>query len=157
MGKSDLDVQINDKPLKALMKAFKGEMPMASIGILGDKNARTGKGATNAEVGVAHEFGTEHMPMRSFLRMPMAEHLYEYLMNAGAFDPSAIKKIIAEKSILSWVKKMAIVAERVVQDAFATGGWGAWAKWKDPKYRNNTGQILIDTQQLRNSITSKVE
>lgn len=148
------DIELKDKGLKQLMAAFKGEIPQVKVGILGDKSARDGK-TSNAAIGAAHEYGTTELPIRSFLRTPLNDHLSEYLQNAGAFDPATFKDIIKEGSILNWVKKIGVVAEQVVQEAFASGGFGQW-KPSNMDHKK-VKQTLIETQQLRNSITSKVE
>ena len=50
---------------------------------------------------------------------------------------------------------MGAVGESIVQDAFSTGGFG---KWKPSRMENKqTKQTLVETQQLRNSITSDVK
>lgn len=139
--------ELNTSGLDKLIKMLKGNLPSLKIGIFGDSR--------NAEIGSYHEFGTSKMPKRSFLREPMIDGFEKALENSGAFDKDALKDVMAEKSIKPWLEKAAVVAEGVVAEAFANGGNGNWAPWVKG-YENNTGQLLIDTQQLRNSITTKV-
>lgn len=146
---------LNDKRLKDLIRTFKGKSAVAQVGILGDKNARMGEMTTNAEIGAAHEFGTSKLPMRSFLRMPLSLHLKSYLEKNGAFDRSTLETVIKGGSVVPWLEKVAITAEEVIQDAFNTGGWGNW-KPSNMEYKKNK-QTLIETQQLRNSISSRVD
>lgn len=148
-------VTLIDTGLKQLIKAFSGKLPQARIGILGS-SSRTG-GTNNATIGAAHEFGTSTLPIRSFLRQPIAEHMQAYLQKGGAFDPEKLKKVMKEGSIREWVQKLAITAEQIVADGFDTEGFGQWQKWKSKSYSNSTGKILIDTHQLRDSITSEVQ
>lgn len=145
--------EYKDTGISDLIKAFGGKMPSIKIGILG-KNAREG-GGTNSEIGLKHEFGKDGMPVRSFLRMPLIENLGKYLENAGAFNEEVLKEVIEQKSILTWMKKIGVTAERVVADGFDSGGFGKW-KPSNMSFKKNK-QTLVETQQLRNSITSEVK
>lgn len=152
-------VEYNAKGLKQLLKALKDKMPVARVGVLSSKDSRAAvtkgySGETNAEIGAKHEFGTDGMPVRSFLRVPIAEHLQQYLEKAGAFDEDAVKRVIAEGSLVPWVEKVGLVGEDIVQEAFDTGGFGQW-KPSNMKYKHNQ-QTLVETTQLRKSIASEV-
>jgi len=175
------DSTFDDRQLMQLVKALKGEMPRARVGILGQKTIRRGadseketvsvninlnqkklgfkQGAvsTNAAVGAVHEFGTEHIPQRSFLRVPISEHLPKRMEEAGAFNPETIKEVLKEGSVKPWLETIAAMAKGIVIEAFATGGFGKWVAWQTPGYENNTGQLLKDTQQLSESITWEVK
>lgn len=152
------DTTLNVKGLDKLIKALKAKVPVARVGILGTKDQRTGKETSNATVGAAHEFGTAHLPQRSFLRVPISEHLSARMESAGALDEDTMKEVIAEGDIVPWMKKVAILAEGIVADAFDTAGFGKWPALnpKTMKKKKNQ-QILVETQQLRNSITSEVK
>lgn len=150
------ETTVNVKGLDQLMKAIKGKLPQVRIGVLGSNNARTGGSSTNAQVGAAHEFGTTTIPQRSFLRVPLAENLGKELENAGALDEDVLKGVIRKGDIIPWLEKVAIVAESIVLGAFDSGGYGHWVPWKNPSYENNSGQLLVDTHQLRDSISTEV-
>lgn len=151
------DVNLKIDGLDKIIKALKAKPIMARVGILGNSNAREGKAKSNATVGAAHEFGTTTMPMRSFLRIPIAEHLGKNLENSGAFTKDALETVVKQKSLKPWVEKVAIEAEGIVADAFDTGGFGQWAPLSEKTMsRKKVKQILVETQQLRNSITSEV-
>jgi phage gpG-like protein len=155
-------VTLNIKGLDQLVKALKQKPPVARVGILGDKGLRTAKEGeknfqTNAEIGAAHEFGTSTIERRSFLRVPISDNLEKEMENSGALDKQTLDAVIKQGSVIPWVKKIAVLAEGIVAKAFATGGFGEWPAWKNPGYMNNTGQLLIDTKQLRDSITSEVK
>lgn len=154
--KPDVDIKLNTKGIDDLIAAFK-YVPTIKVGVLGNKDNRTKGSETNASIGLKHEFGLGGMPLRSFLRMPLTEKLGDALENTRAFSRDILLKVIKDKSITEWAKKIALVAETVVQDAFDSGGFGKWPKWKTKGYENNTGMILVDTQQLRNSISSEVK
>jgi len=146
------DIEFKDKGLKQLMKAFK-RIPVVQIGILGS-SPRTDGGQSNAAVGAAHEFGTSKLPRRSFLREPITDHLDAYLQKAGAFDKAKLNEVVKNATLKPYMDKVAIVCEEIVQDAFGSGGFG---KWKPSDMTDKKVQMtLVETQQLRRSITSKV-
>lgn len=149
---SDEACTVNVKGLEKLLKALKGQQPNCRVGILGEQPRKDG-GKTNAEVGAAHEFGTTTLPKRSFLRVPIIEGLDAEMESSGLLTEKTTKEVIRSGSVAAWLFQVATCAEACVADAFATGGNG---KWKETKRENNTGMILVDTQQLRNSITSEV-
>lgn len=148
--------------LDLMIKMMKEHKAKARVGILGSKNVRgknQGPGMSNSEIGAIHEFGSPSrgIPQRSFLRIPISEHLSKRLASSGAFDKKSLNDAMAKGTFIPWLKKVAVLAEGIVGEAFATGGFGAWPEWKDPNYQNNANQLLVDTQQLRNSITSEVK
>ena len=133
-------------------------MPSVVVGVLAGKNPRTDaekkSTQTNAEIGAAHEFGTSKTPRRSFLRMPISENLEKFLQSAGAFDKKTIEKVVKSGSLIEWMKQVGVTAEKVVQTAFATGGFG---QWKPSNMKNKKIHLtLVESTQLRNSITSEV-
>lgn len=146
------DFEYKDMGLEAILKALK-EPPNVKVGILGDKNSRNDPQG-NAAIGVRHEFGIG-VPMRSFLRMPLGEKFQEFLNNAEPLDSGELKEIMATKSLTPLMKKMGIIAEDVIAEAFKTGGFG---NWKQSNFKlKKVHQTLVETQQLRDSITSKVD
>lgn len=147
-------IKFHNENLDAFIKAL-GTVPKARVGILGAKNQREEAGKTNAEIGKKHEFGEDGMPKRSFLRMPISTKLRKEIEDSGGFKPEVFQKIIDERSLREWVKKVAICAEACVAKAFDTGGFG---QWKPSNMDNKkVHQTLVETQQLRNSIISEVK
>jgi len=156
------DLTFEVRGLDQIIGALKGKLPQIQVGILGDsaRVAKEGKSApSNALVGAVHEFGapSRGIPQRSFLRMPLADHLYKEIESSPVFTKDDLKNVAQAKTITPWLKKIAVLAEGVIQDAFDTGGFGSWPAWKDPNYHNGGGQLLVDTQQLRNSIIAEVK
>lgn len=151
MSDSDLNTAVLDRLIKAM-----GTSHYIRVGILGSTSSRSGENS-NATIGAVHEFGTSSVPRRSFLVDPMKDQLASYIEASGAFKEDVLKEVIATSSFVPWMKKIAIIAETVVIDAFRTAGFGKWVAWRNPNYQNNTGQLLVDTQQLRNSITTDVK
>lgn len=155
------DVTLNVTGLDKLLRALRSKPPVSRVGVLGSDSARKGKGhqPTNAEIGAAHEYGApaRGLPQRSFLRVPIAERLQKEMESSGAFTPDVLSEVIRSGSVLAWMKKVAVLAEGIVSGAFDSAGYGKWAPWAVPGYKNNAGQILVDTKQLRDSITSEVK
>lgn len=144
------ETQNLDRLIRSLAKT-----PVIRVGILGDKDSRSGAADSNATVGAAHEFGTSRMPRRSFLLEPLKDQFSKYLEKYNAFDDDTLKEVVKSGSLTIWMKKLAAIAETVVLDAFHNNGFGKWKPWS-PGYSNKSGQLLVDTQQLVRSITSEV-
>lgn len=153
--RADLGFEFKDQTLNNLIKLFKIQPPTARVGILGTSPRANGK-STNTKIGIKHEFGDGNLPQRSFLRVPIADNLENYLVKAGAFDKrTTIKDAIKSRNLLPWVTKMAIMAVQIVNEAFDSGGFGKW-KPSDMRFKKNH-QTLVETQQLRNSVTWDVK
>lgn len=150
-------VYLNTKNLDGLIKALKENMSRARVGILGAKTNRKDPGATNAGIGAIHEFGSSKMPMRSFLRVPIADNLQKRLEDTGALDKDVLNDVVKQGTVVPWLKKIAVLAEGIVAEAFASRGFGKWPAWRTPGYKNRDNRILVDTGQLRDSITSEVK
>ncbi len=115
----------------------------------------SGSDLTNADIGAVHEFGskTRHIPRRSFLEMPLVLKMADELKK----NISAISKNITMADIRKAYALLGITAENVIQKAFSTHGFGKWAP--NAPYtiaKKGSASPLIDTAQLRKSITSRV-
>lgn len=150
-------IEFDKRKLDQLIKALKGKLPVARVGVLAGKTQRQDGDLNNATIGAKHEFGdpSEDLPVRSFLRVPISEKMQKYLEKSGAFTEDALKKVIQDGSIYNYIQKFGIVGEAIVQDAFDSGGFGQW-KPSIMKFKK-TKQTLVETQQLRKSITSEVK
>lgn len=147
------DVKLNTKALDNFIKAMKTSGgPRVSVGIMG--GGSRSDGTTNATVGAAHEFGTSTLPKRSFLREPLIEGLDAKLFSSGKFDEAELKKVIREHGIKAWLNRIAICSEQVVMEAFDTAFGGKWKK--SDMSRKKVHQTLVESQQLRNSITTEI-
>lgn len=151
MSEDENDSYFNIRGLDDLELAL-GSEPIGRIGVLGGKSAREGE-LSNAEIGAIHETGAGNNPVRSWLAMPLTLKFNEYLENAKLFDKAAIAEIIKTKSVLGLTRRVLIVAETIVQDAFDSGGFGEWPP--SDMSRKTNHQTLVETQQLRNSVTSE--
>ena len=149
-----MEIKFDTKKLEQLIKALNESAKVhVKIGVLGEGEKRD-DGMSNAEIGRIHEFGIgQHQ--RSFLRVPLMDHLNEELKQAGAFSDESVKQILREGSFKPFFGRVAVLGERIVQDAFDTSGNG---KWPESNMANKvTKQTLVESRQLRRSITSKVE
>jgi len=130
---------------------------LSKVGILGDKDARPdGSPEGNAEIGLKQEFGSisENIPPRSFLRMPVIDKKSDF---AKYMSSSKVKKLVAEKKIKQIFVDLGLIAEKIIQEAFETRGFGKWKPNAPMTIRlKGSDSPLIDTGQLRRSITSTV-
>ena len=160
------DFSMLDKFAKAVSKDYR-----VKVGILGKKDFRREEGMSNATIGLVHEFGSykQKIPMRSFLRMPLAVKANQILQSMGR----STLKLLAKGDYRQIFVNLGLKCEEVIQEAFATSGWGSWVPNKMKTIIAKTpkrlriklarrgevlvGKPLINTGQLRRSITSKVE
>lgn len=149
--------EFSTKKLDQLIAALKTN-PTAKVGIFGSKNSRTNPDNTNADIGLKHEFGdptgSPPLPVRSFLRMPIALKMQNYLDASDTFTEATVKEVVAKSSLTPWIKKLGILGEAIVLEAFHTGGFGQW-KPSNMTYKK-VHQTLVETHQLRDSIASEV-
>ena len=157
---SDTETTLDVSGLDKMIKAMRIDPPKIRVGILGDSAVRKPEDGekqtpSNAEIGTFHEFGTSTLPQRSFLRVPIAEHLQEKMRKAGFTNRDYVKETIASGTLIPFAQAIAAIAENCVQEAFDTGGYG---KWKPSNMDNkDNAQTLVETSQLRGSITSEVK
>lgn len=110
---------------------------------------------TVLEVGIWHEYGTQFIPMRSFLRAPFLEKQADLKkIIDGQF------KLVLEKGLDVEIAlgRVGVAAVNISKGAFKTQGYGQWPDIKQStKDAKGSSGILIDTGLLRNSITWVVE
>lgn len=153
--------KIDTAGFDALIRALKKNSARVQVGIVGgsvrenvNHPGSTDSGVTNAEVGAAHEYGTSTLPQRSFLRIPLADNLMRELVKSGAFQKDSLNAVIRQRSFMPWLQKLAVVGESIVLGAFDTGGYGKWIPSDMSRKKNH--QTLIETGQLRNSISTRI-
>lgn len=134
MANDKTKVSYNLDNLEKLMKCLKDDK-FVRVGLIGAKG--TGQhdsksGLTNAELGSYHEFGgtskngKEQPPQRSFLWMPLKEH-----MKFDEADMKEMKKVMWKQMFVKnkpdtfWQTLMTKALD-VIKDAFKTGGYGQW-------------------------------
>ena len=136
-------VALNLAPLEALnLNIENNRGAYVKVGLLGGKAARKDEEINNPSLGFEHEFGnmSHHLPARSFLRMPLRDHLPERMQAIGR---DAWQALINRKGIRTALKTLGVYGAEVVTEAFDTGGWGQWAPWSD-KYAQMREQTWRD-------------
>lgn len=131
-------------------------MRSVDVGLPSDKVGGKiyGDGMTVISIGAIHEYGLGPNPMRSFLRMPfdvkqkqMADRI------AKEFDAVRDKG----RDVATALGRVGVEAENISREAFVTRGYGNWPDiTQATKDAKGSGQVLIDTGTLRNSITHVV-
>lgn len=136
--------------------------PFVRVGILGVNATAvhvpedgTPTGITTAEIGAIHEFGGPKTVIRSWLRMPLSTRLNGALEASGMLKGATFREVMKTGDIEPWLVNMGIVAESVIGEAFDTGGFGEWKPSQMDRKKNE--QTLVETQQLRNAVTSEVK
>jgi phage gpG-like protein len=148
------EIRLNLKGLEKIQKEIKDKSSV-KVGVLGSKNSRNDI-VTNASIGLVHEFGSasKNIPERSFLRVPLTEKM-----------PKEVNKLekdmiagLTVSNIRAFLAKLGVKAEAVVQEAFDTGGFGKWQGLSAKTIqKKGFDKVLIETTQLRKSITSEAE
>lgn len=154
-------VEYNGKKLVRLIKLLVKGFPSVKVGIIGSQaqQEHNGTNLTNAQIGMINEFGSysRKIPARSFISMPLKLFLSSYIKKKKSLSKQEFEKAIEKGTEEEFSRKVGIVAEEVIQDAFATRGFGNW-KPNAPLTvaLKGSDSPLIDTGQLRRSISSKV-
>lgn len=167
------EVRMSIDKMKSLLEGLK-HVPEIQVGVFEGKSARSDKGLTNADLAMIHEYGSpEHnIPPRSMLKVPISEHAKEIM---EPFKNKAEAFLATAKLMDVW-KSIGVACEKIVQQAFDTGGFGKWPSLKYATllakakgslkkrkgtlaqiYAGQVGQgILINTGQLRRAFSSRV-
>ena len=163
-------IRLNRDKLLTIKKMIRENKLKARVGIMGSGSARgaknlkqaykileKGETLTNAQIGLWHEFGTTRMPMRSFLRMPLNYKFHDYLKKSRGIKTTVLQRCYEERSLEFLFWRIGVIARTVILDAFSSGGFGRWAPLSAYTLsRKKVNQILVETQDLRNSITHTV-
>jgi len=148
------------------LQAFKRQLKQASkltaeVGIFQDHAARSEgphdvSGLNNVEIGAKHEFGSvaEGIPARSFLEMPLMTELPSMIKG----DADSLSESFVEHGPKLLLEQIGFMGEAAVQDAFDSGGFGTWAPNSPMTIAmKGSNKPLIDTTQLRKSVSSRVK
>lgn len=130
---------------------------ISEVGVLGSKTNRTGENKnnlSNADIGLLHEKGSvsKRIPARSWLEMPLTVKSKELMVVAKTLiDNMTANNIVKSYRILG------IKAEEIIQRAFSSRGFGQWVPNSPVTIRRKKSDMpLIDTAQLRKSVSSRV-
>jgi len=165
-----MPVTLDTRLLRRLRTSL-AELPRyrAHVGIFADHAARRPDDSRqnpipdNPSLGAVHEFGlsfsrrrdraTTTIPRRSFLQMPLTLFLGPEILRFGARWAQAL----VQRGAGRMVALLGVVGEDVVQEAFSTGGFGQWQPLAaETIRRKGSSRILIESAQLRKSVSSRV-
>ncbi len=128
------------------------EKTTVQVGIFSDRATRRGgTSVDNPTLGTKHEFGVG-VPIRSWLRMPLGSRFKARMDATGS---AQYIETLTEDGPVAVAELVAAEAEGQIQDAFDSGGFGVWPKWRG-NYQSATGRILDDTSQMRNAVSSRI-
>lgn len=108
-------------------------------------------GPSVLDVGIWHEYGTQHIDQRSWLRGPMDTKKADLAkVLETQFNLVLEKGMDVEKAL----GRVGLTAVNISKGAFRTKGYGVWADiTQATKDAKGSSGILIDTGLLRSSIT----
>ena len=165
-----MPVRLNMAPLQRLRSNLAGlAQQRAHVGLFSNTAARRQDGTRqsaipdNPSLGAIHEFGlsfsrvrgqsTTTIPRRSFLEMPLSLVLGPKILRGGILW---INELVNHGSQYT-LALLGMLGEDVVQEAFNTGGFGQWpALAPETIRRKRSARILIETNQLRKAVSSRV-
>lgn len=126
-----------------------------AVGVLESEATKRvyGNDVTVGQVAAIHEYGLGHNPQRSFLKLPQELKQKEI----SAFINKQMEKVFEGMSVAKGLGLIGQYNVNLIQDAFATGGFGKW-DGLDPYtvQRKGSSGILIDTGILKNSNSYEV-
>lgn len=123
------------------------------------KASKTPSDMTNADVGFLTEFGRPRMgnksaiPARSWLRMPIVTKINDIAKDSARSFGEALKN----GDVVKFLTVLGINAEKWIQLAFDTRGFGSWAPNAAATIEaKGSDAPNIDTAQLRRAVASMV-
>lgn len=117
------------------------------------RSADEGREDSNPTLGFIHEFGSGRSPERSWLRMPLSLHLAPLIISRGSRWLESLRTQGAKRTLAF----LGILAEDVIQEGFATRGYGAWAPNAPATVaRKGSSAPLIESAQMRKAVSSRV-
>ena len=123
--------------------------------LLGHKKGESASDLSNADIGLIHEKGSKSgkIQRRSFIEMPLQLKIPRIIDKLG----QAVIDGLTKENIMSAYKKLGIIGENIIMGAFASRGYERWEANKPSTIaRKKSAKPLIDTAQLRKSISSQV-
>lgn len=131
------------------------------VGLFADNAQRKSVGSErldhNPTLGAQHEFGLANNPRRSFLQMPLSLYLPAAIFRIRHELGDALTQPQTGPGAGQFMDRIATAAKDLVDQAFATAGFGNWPPLS-PVTIHNKGHatILRETDQMRNAIASRI-
>lgn len=123
--------------------------PYVKAGLMGKRLHKASKQTTVVDVGIAHEFGTQHIPQRSFMRTTFDEK-----HGSWSKETETLKNLIflGKSTVKKGLKTMGLIITRDIKDKIIRQD----PSWPDLKTatitRKKSSKKLIDTAQMLHSI-----
>lgn len=155
MTRKQTRISVNIDGLKDFVSKARGTY--ARVGILGSSAVRAGDGeVSNYDLALIHIFGTldGKIPPRDFLRFPIEYKDKELL----AFMEKRADILLKDGDAERFFRAVGAFGQGVVQEAFATGGFGQWPPNAPSTIAAKGGKDspLIDTGALRKAVSCDV-
>ncbi|MCK9246077.1 MAG: hypothetical protein M0P11_03885 [Anaerolineaceae bacterium] len=146
-----------DNYLRELEQAVKSSV---KVGLPSDKvgDKIYGDGTSIMTIGAGHEYGTENMPARSFLRMPFDLKRKEI----DGYIGTQFKAVLTgARTADDALERIGVKAVSISRAAFRNNGYGQWAdladSTKDAKEKAGKTTPLVWSGVLRNAITWSID
>lgn len=147
-----MEVKINSTGGKGIKSLFKRlEKGTVDVGILSSEGKHQSSEMTVAQIGFFHEFGTEKVPERSFIRSTMEGQSRDIKTVAGSQYKKVLDGSITTEEGLG---VLGAFTAGLIQEKFTDNDWVPNSE--KTQERKGSSTPLIDTGQLRQSISFKV-
>lgn len=142
--------------LRKLLK--EADKTSVEVGIFEDADTRSMPNQVhdqigNVALGYKHEFGKGGVHERSFLRVPLGN----FWISRVNDEADSLADTLMSDGSKAMAERVGFIGQGLVDDAFNTAGFGDWPdtaeSWAKMKGHSRP---LIDTEQLRKSISSRV-
>lgn len=140
------DVEFKMDGLNAFVKTLKSNSAVARVGILQDPKLAT--------IGSFQEFGTSTIPVRSFLRVPISDHLASKMENSADFTVGDLTAVIKTSSLDPWLQIIGKMGMEISKESFDNAGFG---QWKQDKSQIEHHSPLKKTGALQDSISFDIK
>lgn len=152
---------IKSKVLERVRKQLEALLQLeAEVGVLENTRPYRDSDISVVEVATIHEFGTEHIAERSFLRVPIREHKNDIATRTRKDKyRQLLTGEITPEEFMAYLGELAVGVSR---EAFDTQGFGEW----DPHEKSTEAhlkrrgvtesRLLQDTGALKKSVTYRV-
>lgn len=125
------------------------------VGIFEEKDRRP-DGLSNASIGAKHEFGTQKIPRRSFLRMPLET---KFKLQVNNLRQTFVRNGFPAFNAVDALEVLGKSGKKTVREAFLTAGFGEWTPIAESTYTvygKQNPEILVEEGHLKRSIGHRV-
>lgn len=143
-----------DKLKKELAEANKNK-PKVNVGIMGKEAKEKHKGSefSNVDIATVHEFGTDTIPERSFIRSTYDRDQKRFFEILKRYKLKMAQGQMDAKMVLTFVGEF---AQKQIQQTITDGGIPFIENTPETVRRKGSSSPLIDTGQMRQSVRYEV-